>query len=201
MAVIGIFGIISDVFSLAAIDIVLHLYVSFFGIIVVVLEAKGALFTQERKDKIIYYFRAMAYVWGRGVFFIFCCSVMFSIGGLLCWIGGAYMAALGIFMIVTGSKSSKHLGSLKGEIRNDKHAAKLFHKYDADHSGALDTREFAKLAKDLGHELTHPLLESTIMQLDADRSGTIDMKEFMDWYHSKNELFDIPGVQSNVSMV
>mmetsp|Transcript_2717 Transcript_2717/g.3868 ORF Transcript_2717/g.3868 Transcript_2717/m.3868 type:complete len:272 (+) Transcript_2717:50-865(+) len=187
MTVIGVLSFLSDTLTLSVVSALLSAYIILFGLITVVLESKHALCSAERKNKIYEYVKALEFVWGRGIFYLFCGIVMFSVGGIFNYIGGLYMLLLGGWMLYNGVKSFNHLGGLKGEIKNEKEAAAKFREFDTDKSGDLDSREFANLAKALGHELSHPLLETTIKLLDTDRSGTISLKEFLDWYNSKDD--------------
>lgn len=61
---------------------------------------------------------------------------------------------------------------------------KVFAKYDADESGAIDKEELAKLSADLGHELEEDQLDAALKDLDLNGDGVIDYDEFKRWYFS-----------------
>lgn len=57
-----------------------------------------------------------------------------------------------------------------------------FEKYDADKSGKISVKEFARLCGALGYALTQPEVDLAVKSLDADGSGQIDQKEFSEWW-------------------
>eukprot|EP01087_Luapelamoeba_hula_P009542 TRINITY_DN2469_c0_g1_i1.p1 TRINITY_DN2469_c0_g1~~TRINITY_DN2469_c0_g1_i1.p1 ORF type:complete len:209 (+),score=43.80 TRINITY_DN2469_c0_g1_i1:44-670(+) len=61
-------------------------------------------------------------------------------------------------------------------------ARRVFDKYDADGSGAIDKKEFVDMCYDLGYYLSRTELEIAIKLVDRDGSGTIDFDEFYKWW-------------------
>jgi len=181
MIITGILGMVTGIVSFNIIKTVLDLYIGLFGIATVILEVKFQKAEDWRK-KIYIYFKALSFVWGRGSFHVFCGVVLLSAGGLLNYIGGPLIIALGCYMLYNGYKSFGTLQQANKGTKNEKEAAENFRRYDTEHREELDSRQFGLLLKDMGMSVTHPQLEALVMMLDTDRSGTISMQEYLTWY-------------------
>jgi hypothetical protein len=82
--------------------------------------------------------------------------------------------------ISQGALNMTHL--LKDVHGNDRIAA-LFRKFDTDHSGSIDFKEFQHLAHAAcGEWLNDQQSREIIASLDADCNGTIDLDEFRQWF-------------------
>jgi len=62
-----------------------------------------------------------------------------------------------------------------------------FNKYDRDHSGTIETKEFKDLCYDLGHYLSDEEISMAMLILDRDGSGTISYDEFLGWWRSSDK--------------
>ena len=59
---------------------------------------------------------------------------------------------------------------------------RVFKKYDADGSGAIDPHEFSDMVAELGHALTPAQKGAAIMLLDRNADGIIQLEEFKRWW-------------------
>lgn len=62
-----------------------------------------------------------------------------------------------------------------------KKAVEMFKVYDLDHNGAIDSKEFHKLYKDLGGKGHKKEEKKALLQIDLDHNGKVSFQEFMKW--------------------
>jgi Ca2+-binding EF-hand superfamily protein len=81
----------------------------------------------------------------------------------------------------------QRLGNLKYHIRfSNLSLEKIFSKYDADRSGALEVNEFAKIMKQIDPKLTDLEINAIFNRIDIDDSGSISLREL------KETLSELP---------
>jgi hypothetical protein len=79
----------------------------------------------------------------------------------------------------------ENLYSLQAAANNTEEAVALFHKYDADESGALDKGELKLVLADFGMMVDDDKIDDFINTYDVDGEGLIEMPEFLSFVKSQ----------------
>jgi len=64
----------------------------------------------------------------------------------------------------------------------------IFDKYDRDHNGCIDHREFQLLCHEFGYYLTPAECDIAVKQIDRDGNGTIEYDEFVRWWKTDSRF-------------
>ena len=124
----------------------------------------------------------LTFTWGRGIFYFFAGSLMFSQMNLIDMLIGGWMCFTGFTSIVVGQATANKLVELRKTLGSESVVKAKFNKMDTDKSGNLDAAELAELCKELGSPLDHNELVAALGCMDTDGNGKIDYDEFYAWW-------------------
>mmetsp|Transcript_31465 Transcript_31465/g.46090 ORF Transcript_31465/g.46090 Transcript_31465/m.46090 type:complete len:261 (-) Transcript_31465:397-1179(-) len=182
MVASGVTGFIEQISSFSLMHAMVEIYVTAFGIVALVVDANEVLCPPRRRQAIFFYAQFLGTLWGKGLYFLFCGTLMVAQWSGMELAVGLYVAVLGGYMLWSGHKTQKKLTNLKAQLENEDVLKKKFKEFDKDRSGSLDDDELVQLCKSLGSDLTKAELESAILLMDRDHSGKIELQEFLYWW-------------------
>lgn len=163
-----------------------QVYFFIFGGTILVLEMSHGMFAKpEYKAFLHEYFHFVFTLYGRGLFYIFCTSLL-----LAQWpfvpdvLVGLFMGFLSVIYTMVGLKSQAKLKKMS--IANDEEASAMFVQHDVNKDGLLDRDEFKALLATLEIEMTEQETDAAMLSIDKQSKGSITSEEFLDFYtHSK----------------
>lgn len=173
-------------------DALTHFYTFIFGLLTVVLEMNNFFCTAGFRATIESEFRFLSRLWGRGVFYFFVGTLLFSLMNTLQLIVSVYMMGIGIISIAVSRNTAKKLERLKdatGHIQDRDQIRAIFNKYDHDRSGYIQKDELKNLAVDLNITLTDNELRAAMDVLDPNRRGEISFENFYLWWIGKSNSY------------
>lgn len=96
-----------------------------------------------------------------------------------------------------------NLYSLEAAANNTEEAVALFHKYDADESGALDKDELKLVLADFGMVVDDDKIDDFIQTYDVDGEGLIELPEFLSFVKSQQleAAMRVRDMTENMGMV
>mmetsp|Transcript_24426 Transcript_24426/g.44899 ORF Transcript_24426/g.44899 Transcript_24426/m.44899 type:complete len:244 (+) Transcript_24426:68-799(+) len=151
------------------------------GICAFVLESNLS-FVQESRGKITTKAPIFGQVRGRGSMYaaagILQCTLFHPLDLLV----GLFTAAVGIYMIKVGHKSSESLSTLKISITDEKALLEAFQTNDRNGDGVLEIFEFDGLVYTLGIELDSDELDAAFSSIDTNNDKKIVYDEFRTWW-------------------
>ena len=179
-----LFGSLGKLLSFSPLKALIEVYCGIFGIITVILEIpiEKARFIQRFRKMVNEHAKFLTFTWGRGVFYFFAGSLMFSQMNLIDMLIGGWMCFTGFTSIVVGQATANKLVSLRKTLGSESVVKAKFSKMDADSSGNLDATELAALCKELGSPLDHNELVAALGCMDKDGNGKIEYEEFYEWW-------------------
>ena len=181
----SLLSFLSHIFGLSPFTAILDVYIFFFGLVAAALEYKKRLMTEKwlkilRREALF-----LSRPYGRAIFYFFCGVLMIAKGGLITFICGLFVTAVGAFIYLSSKQAYNKLYELHTQNLTDKDIETHFKKHDKNGDGKLDTDELGSLCRELGRPLTRNEMESAIFELDADGSGFIEMNELLEWWKNR----------------
>eukprot|EP00519_Triparma_laevis_P007495 CAMPEP_0182511752 /NCGR_PEP_ID=MMETSP1321-20130603/31002_1 /TAXON_ID=91990 /ORGANISM="Bolidomonas sp., Strain RCC1657" /LENGTH=271 /DNA_ID=CAMNT_0024718461 /DNA_START=33 /DNA_END=845 /DNA_ORIENTATION=+ len=175
-------GTFGKLFSFSPLQALIEVYCLIFGVITVILEGQEYAFLRPFRTSVQSYCKLLTYTWGRGVFYMFSGSLMFSQFNLFDMLIGGYMCFIGFTSLIIGQQTANKLTDLKKTLASESVVKEKFKAMDVDGNGTLDSKELAALCKSLGSPLDHNELVAAISTMDKDGSGSISYEEFYGWW-------------------
>jgi hypothetical protein len=185
-------GSLGKLFSFSPLGALIEIYCGIFGVMTVILEAQDYAFLKSFRATLNENAKFLTKTWGRGLFYFFAGSLMFSQFNLFDMLIGGWMCFTGFTSVIVGAATANKLTDLKKSMASESFVKKLFNEMDADSSGTLDSVELAALCKSLGSPLDHNELVAALTTMDTSGDGKISYEEFYEWWagwkHEKDEL-------------
>ena len=182
MAVQSVFGSMGKFFSFSPLQMMIEVYCGIFGLLTIILEGRKYSITHSFHAYIRDYAKFLTFTWGRGIFYCFSGSLMFSQVTMIDMLIGGYMIVVGLTSIIVGRHTASKLTSLRHSLSSEKVVKQKFQEMDKDGSGYLDSAELANLCASLGSPLDHNELCASLQVIDADKNGQISYDEFFAWW-------------------
>ena len=130
--------------------------------------------------------KILTFTWGRGLFYIFAGSLMFSLSNMVDMLIGGYVMFMGFTSVVVGRHTASKLTDLKHSMGSAKAVKAKFNEMDVDNNGSLDSKELANLCASLGSPLDHNELCAALDLMDRDKNGNVSFEEFFEWFSGWN---------------
>jgi len=191
-------GSFGKLLSFSPLSALIEVYCGAFGVVVVILEGQDLAFLTKFRAMLNEHAKFLTFTWGRGCFYFFAGSLMFSQMNLFDMAIGGWMCFTGFTSIVVGQHTANKLTDLKRTLGSESVVKSKFKKMDKDNSGSLNSAELASLCSDLGSPLDHNELVAAISTMDVDGSGTISYEEFYGWWAGWKHEKDTVGGQMGV---
>eukprot|EP00612_Vaucheria_litorea_P002777 CAMPEP_0171458924 /NCGR_PEP_ID=MMETSP0945-20130129/4408_1 /TAXON_ID=109269 /ORGANISM="Vaucheria litorea, Strain CCMP2940" /LENGTH=299 /DNA_ID=CAMNT_0011984829 /DNA_START=88 /DNA_END=987 /DNA_ORIENTATION=+ len=182
MVTISVLSFLGYFFTLSILLAVFQAYQIAFGLLIFALETRSFFHTLLKKMRVFEYFKILSVSWGRGIFYIYCGSLILGAWNLVNILLGVYLIIVGLLFVIFGVNTVSKLKSLQKRFTNEDQLRQIFEHYDVDNSGALDKQELASLCYEMGAELSRNELETALHLLDRDEDGLIQFEEFIGWW-------------------
>jgi hypothetical protein len=128
------------------------------------------------------FFSFVRYVWGRGFLYFISGCFQFFLFTKYNMISGVYFMLLGTFSIVFGYKASVRLAGLRNSIQTKEEIKFMFHSFDKDRDGYLNSEEFRELLMAMGQNLEHNDFVAAMSAVDSDNNQMISYKDLETWW-------------------
>lgn len=178
----GVFGALSSLFGLSLFGLLINLFIAIFGTICGLLEYQDKALTKKYLRTIEREMHFLYLPMGRGIFYVFCGTLLVTKGGLWSAMCGLCIVCIGVLVFYSNRQAFASLVELRANQFDDAKIQELFNTYDANGDGALAPADLASLCSDLGSPLDYNTLESALLILDVDSNGKITYSEFIGWY-------------------
>ena len=166
-----------------------HLW--FFGFLVMMLE--GRPFHVQIPivyDVLIGLFQFFRFVWGRGFFYFIAGCLQFFLFTPYNMISGVFMMILGVVSIAVGYKASVRLAGLRNTIASKSEIKFMFHSFDRDRDGFLNTEEFRELMIAMGQQVEYNDFVAALSAVDIHNNQQVSYEDLENWWvgYSTNDL-------------
>jgi hypothetical protein len=176
-------GIFGKILSFSPLQALISAYCFLFGLTAVILEsATLSASLKPIREWIEANLKVLTLTWGRGVFYFFAGSLMFSLCTVFDFLVGGFMCFVGFTHIVVGRVTAGKLSALRSTLSSESVLKSKFEQYDVDGNGTLDKVELANLCNDLGSPLDHNELVAALLVLDKNKDAQISFEEFKAWW-------------------
>jgi hypothetical protein len=128
------------------------------------------------------HFNVFRLVWGRGILYMAAGLLNMAHEMTMCYITGGAMMGIGVIAVITGSRASKNLATLRKSLSDDEFLWLEFLKHDIDRDGYLNPSEFAQFIWDLGLEFDDLYTLKAFTTIDTDHDQKIAYREFVRWW-------------------
>ena len=139
------------------------------------------------------FFSFLKYVWGRGfLYFLAGCFqfFLFTKYNIIC---GIYFMLLGVFSIIFGYRASVRLAALRNSVHNKDEIKFMFHSFDKDRDGFLNTDEFREMLIAMGQGVDHNDFVAAMSAVDIDNKQMISYADLEAWWEGYNDDDLPPG--------
>ena len=144
-------------------------------------------------DGICLFFSFVKFVWGRGFLYFVSGCFQFFLFSKYNMISGVYFMLLGAFSVVFGYKASVRLAGLRNSIQSKDEIKFMFHSFDKDRDGYLNSEEFRELLMAMGQNLEHNDFVAAMSAVDTENNQMISYKNLEDWWTGYIEDDLAPG--------
>jgi hypothetical protein len=144
-------------------------------------------------DFICLFFTFLQYVWGRGFLYFVAGVFQFFIFSKYNMISGVYFMILGAFSIVFGYRASVRLAGLRSSIQNKDEIKFMFHSFDKDRDGYLNSEEFRELLMAMGQNLDHNDFVAAMGAVDIENKQMVSYEDLENWWQGYNDNDLPPG--------
>jgi hypothetical protein len=145
-------------------------------------------------DIICLFFSFVKYVWGRGFLYFIAGCFQFFLFTKYNLISGVYFMLLGTLSIVYGYRASVRLAGLRNSISNKDEIKFMFHSFDKDRDGYLNTDEFREMLMAMDQGLDHNDFVAAMSAVDIDNNQTVSYEDLEAWWEGYNDTDLPPGV-------
>eukprot|EP00558_Chaetoceros_sp_UNC1202_P012352 CAMPEP_0197240290 /NCGR_PEP_ID=MMETSP1429-20130617/6608_1 /TAXON_ID=49237 /ORGANISM="Chaetoceros sp., Strain UNC1202" /LENGTH=141 /DNA_ID=CAMNT_0042699897 /DNA_START=126 /DNA_END=554 /DNA_ORIENTATION=+ len=108
-------------------------------------------------------------------------------------ISGVYFMILGAFSVVFGYRASVRLAGLRNSIQSRDEIRFLFHSFDRDRDGYLNSEEFRELLMAMGQNLEQNDFVAAMSAVDIDNKQMISYDDLETWWEGYNDADLPPG--------
>jgi hypothetical protein len=145
-------------------------------------------------DIICLFFSFVKYVWGRGFLYFISGCFQFFLFTKYNMISGVYFMLLGTLSIVYGYRASVRLAGLRNSITNKDEIKFMFHSFDKDRDGYLNTDEFREMLMAMDQGLDHNDFVAAMSAVDIDNNQMVSYEDLEAWWEGYNDSDLPPGV-------
>jgi len=178
--------IVEIIFKTSVIHSLIYIYLIFFGLLTVIVEAPTFVLTSRLQLGIYYWFRLLSRTWGRASFYIFVSVLCFRLGKGIPIFVGIWMLLVGIIMFFYSRSAAKKYVRIfifissgsEGEELKMKFCNK-FDELDLDHDQFIGSAEIVKVAAQGGRTLSNAERHAIETFLDVSCNGRISKT---DWW-------------------
>lgn len=158
-----------------------HLW--FFGFLVLTLEGRPF----HVQIPIIYnilieLFHFFRFVWGRGFFYFIAGCLQFFLFTPYNMVSGVFMMILGVVSIAVGYKASVRLAGLRNTISSKSEIKFMFHSFDRDRDGYLNTEEFRELMIAMGQQVDYNDFVAALSAVDIHNNQQVSYDDLQNWW-------------------
>jgi len=158
-----------------------HLW--FFGFLVLMLEGRPF----HVQIPIIYniligLFQFFRFVWGRGFFYFIAGCLQFFLFTPYNMVSGVFMMILGVVSIAVGYKASVRLAGLRNTISSKSEIKFMFHSFDRDRDGYLNTEEFRELMIAMGQQVEYNDFVAALSAVDIHNNQQVSYEDLENWW-------------------
>jgi hypothetical protein len=152
-----------------------------FGGLVVILEGRIVQFVVPPVHRVVTnYFKALRFLWGRGVFYVFVGSLQFSLVRDFSTISGTYMMILGVSSASVGATLHMSLLNICEDTQDETHVNAMFELIDTDHDGYIGKDGFRDFVLSTGL-IEESDVDYNFLSIDTDGDRRITRKELKNW--------------------
>jgi len=144
-------------------------------------------------DIICLFFSFVKYVWGRGFLYFISGCFQFFLFTKYNMISGVYFMLLGTLSIVYGYRASVRLAGLRNSITNKDEIKFMFHSFDKDRDGFLNTDEFREMLMAMDQGLDHNDFVAAMSAVDIDNNQMVSYEDLEAWWEGYNDTDLPPG--------
>jgi len=144
-------------------------------------------------DILCLFFSFLKYVWGRGFLYFLAGCFQFFLFTKYNMISGVYFMLLGSFSIVFGYRASVRLAAIRNSITNKDEIKFMFHSFDKDRDGYLNTNEFREMLMAMDQGLDHNDFVAAMSAVDIDNNQMVSYEDFEVWWEGYNDCDLPPG--------
>jgi hypothetical protein len=193
IAIVSLMDIYDNFKTFNIFDMIIHVCMSGFAIILAMLEYKSYLPKHyrvmiEREVHIMYT------SYGRSGFYVVLGIMVFCQGSFKDLVVGSYSIAIGSYISCSSKKVDNELMKLLDPKFSDIEITKKFNEFDVDRNGYLDRKEIYELLKSVNRHLTPAKLEETVYKLDQNSDGRISKEEFVKWWSNAKKTTDSTNI-------
>ncbi len=141
MILSGFFGFFFEFVELSPLRAVLNIYILLFGILTVLLEYKSDSRFMAYMSVVKREAHFLFDPYGRGCYYIFCGILLSVKGGILPFLIGLCVVAIGMLLIISTKTGNEKLRDLRNLQLDDQQIAAKFLEFDRDRNGGLDAAE------------------------------------------------------------
>jgi len=168
-------GMLTPAFTL------ISFYSWIFGILIVLLEGRIIqLVVQPVHYVVTNYFKALRFLWGRGIFYVFAGSLQFSLVREFSTMSGIYMMILGMCGAIFGTVLHMKLLNICEDTQEETHINAMFELIDNDHDGYIGKEGFRDFVLSTGL-IEEGDIDYDFLSIDTNGDRKITRKELKDW--------------------